>query len=720
MARISLGDFDQARVVPRPERMGVQMGDGGMGRALDQMAGALGQVANDIARAGQRQQQEEELLARAKAQNAALDDEIQQRAIVDDIRARVADRSLSYDQAQEELQTRLSTREAPVIDGLDPVGQENFQRALSRNRFTSTEAIDAVVTTARRADLKGQLLATRDNLGKFASDPNADVDKLVRAGAELRTLAEAGGDVATFDKEQQDFADRVYKDNASARLVAGRDDMEALNALERDLTQEGGRYFQKLDASATNTLLSQVQVRKAQIEAKAETNARKGEAAADRVLSAFEKQVSSTIPAPAETMLEWTETMKLGTPEQQAQFRELLQGEIEVRQLLSRPPAEQRAALVDMQAKQRVEGATIQQQANAKRLEAAVTQNLKDLREQPLVAYQRQTGESVAPLDVAALANGNVAAVQGQIAARLDTLKAMRKQYGTEVGDAILLPQEAAVLASALDKAPPAQAAQLFGTLSAVFPDGATYRAAMQQIAPDSPVRAYAGMVFAEQRSTTLKAGGIFRGAVKAQAGDVARTMLEGEALLNKSKGDAAGDGKGGKFPMPTPQAMTTELEAMVGSSFAGRPGAYEVAQQAVRAYYAGSAAKAGDVSGELDRKRLQEAVRAVLGEPVDINGADVLPPWGMDEDTFVDAVEARWPMVAAAVPPGLSRDFDDYQLRTAGSGRYFLVGATGAFLTDTSGNPIQIDVTAPVRPPQVKAAPPEARGSWRGGAMGL
>lgn len=697
MARIPMGQFEQATAVPRPERMGVQMGDGGSGRALDNLAGAVGQVAQDLYRTQQNRQNEAEMLARAKAQNAALDDEMAQRAIVDDIRARVADRSLPYEQAQEELQTRLSTREAPTIEGLDAVGQENFQRALTRNRFSSTEAIDSTVITARRADLKSQRLATRDHLGKFASDPNADVDKLVRAGSELRELAEAGGDLATFDKEQQDFADRAYKDNASARLVAFRDDIDGLNQLESDLTTEGGRYHGKLDASATNTLLSQVQVRKAQLEAKAETNARKGEAAADRVLSAFEKQVASTISAPAETMMEWTETMKLGTPEQQAQFRDLLQGEIEVRQLLAQPPAVQRATLIDLQAKQRVEGATVQQQANAKRLEAAVTANLKDLREQPLVAYQRQTGEGVAPLDVAALASGNVAAVQGQIAARMDTLKAMRKQYGAEVGDSILLPQEAAQLSAALDKAPAGQAAQLFGVLSTVFPDGATYRAAMQQIAPDSPVRAYAGMVFAEQRSTTVKAGGIFRGAVKAQAGDVARTMLEGEALLNKSKGDAAQDGKGGKFPMPTPAEMATEMEALTGSAFAGRPGAYEVANQAVRAYYAGKAAKAGDTSGELDRDRMREAVRAVLGEPVDVNGADVFPPWGMEEDDFMDAVEARWPQVSAAVPAGLSRDFDDYQLRTAGSGRYFLVGPGGAYLTDAGGNPMQIDVRAPL-----------------------
>jgi hypothetical protein len=195
--------------------------------------------------------------------------------------------------------------------------------------------------------------------------------------------------------------------------------------------------------------------------------------------------------------------------------------------------------------------------------------------------------------------------------------------------------------------------------------------------------------------------------------------MLEGEALLNKSRGDVVADGKGGKFPMPAPAAMATEIEALTGNAFAGRPGAYEVAQQAVRAYYAGSAAKSGDTSGELDRDRMREAVRAVLGEPVDINGADVFPPWGMEEDAFVDAVESHWAQVAEAVPAGLSRDLDDYQLRAGGSGRYFLVGAGGAFLTDAAGNPVQIDVHAPLRP-VTRATKTEQPGTWKGGARGL
>src|SRR5690606_5936422 len=106
---------------------------------------------------------------------------------------------------------------------------------------------------------------------------------------------------------------------------------------------------------------------------------------------------------------------------------------------------------------------------------------------------------------------------------------------------------------------------------------------------------------------------------VKASSGDVARTILEGEALLNPSRSDKKQDGKGAAFPMPPPADIRAELDTFVGRAFAGRPGAYEVAEQAVRAYYAGASAKVGDVSGELDRKRMQEAVRAVIGEPVDI-----------------------------------------------------------------------------------------------------
>jgi len=49
-----------------------------------------------------------------------------------------------------------------------------------------------------------------------------------------------------------------------------------------------------------------------------------------------------------------------------------------------------------------------------------------------------------------------------------------------------------------------------------------------------------------------------------------------------------------------------------------------------VRAYYAGDAAKSGDVTGVVDDKRMQHAIRSVLGDVVDFNGnGNVLAPVG-------------------------------------------------------------------------------------------
>src|SRR5690606_16839711 len=218
-----------------------------------------------------------------------------------------------------------------------------------------------------------------------------------------------------------------------------------------------------------NALLASVQARKAQLEAKAETAAKKGEAAAARVLDAQEKQVASTLAAPIEVLQERAQTIEqFGTDEQKAQWQQLLQDEVQVRELLAQPPAAQVAFLEAERARQRTGGATLAQQANLKRMEAAVERNIKDLREQPLVAYQRLTGGVVPPLDVQALATGDAGRVQGQLAARADTLRALREKYGPEVGSAPLLPQEASMLAAALDKAPPGATAQLFGVLANV------------------------------------------------------------------------------------------------------------------------------------------------------------------------------------------------------------------------------------------------------------
>lgn len=677
-----------------PETSGMSAGM----NALAQAAGTTFEVAQKIGRKQQQaaaaRQVEAESLARAKAANALLDDETQIDVLANEVGARIADGSLPYQQAEEEFQTELSQREAPTFENLPPDDAIRFQGGLKRNRIAGSAKIGGLVATARRADFKGQIEAIRDKLGKVASDPNADLDMIVARGAGLRDFAEEAGVGDTFAQDQQDFADRVYSNNAKARLIAGRDNLTALKQLEHDLTAKGGRYTGHLDADKTNSILSQVLTAQGRIESRIQHDADKGEAAAQRVLAKFEKQVSSAVAPPMDTMADWTEVMRDGTPEQQAQFRELLQGQAQVRAILREPPAAQRAYVQKLRAQQQREGATLADQGNLRRLESAVDANLQQLRESPLTFHAERTGEAIDPLDLQSLMTGDLSAVSAQISERVTTLATMRRQYGPEVGNAPLLPQEAAALSGALAQSTPGNAMKLYGALNMAFDEPAAYRAAMQQIAPDSPVRALAGMIYAEQHTTTVSSGGLFGDPVKASSGDVARTLLQGEALLNRSPDAKDSDGKGAAFPMPSNTEMRDAVAQEVGEVFAGRPRAYETALQAVRAYYAGSASKAGDVRGELDTDRVREAVRAVLGEPVDVNGnGEVLPPWGMGEEDFSDAIESAWQVQAGSLAEGIPAEFDNYGLVQAGDGVYYVVAAGGEFLPTRGGDPLRLVV---------------------------
>ncbi|MFT3754742.1 MAG: hypothetical protein QM769_02140 [Pseudoxanthomonas sp.] len=246
------------------------------------------------------------------------------------------------------------------------------------------------------------------------------------------------------------------------------------------------------------------------------------------------------------------------------------------------------------------------------------------------------------PLDLTAFTSANAApadvvdAMQGQIRERTILLDMLRRQYGPEVGNAPLLDEEASMLASVVAKAPPAQALRTFGLLNQVFADPADYRAAMQQIAPSSPLRAEAGRLYSLQRPPGSPPGPITKGAPNGQYGDVALAILTGEALLNPAKD--AGDSK--PVTMPPPQDMKRMIASSLRESFAGRPGELQTAVDAVHAYYASKTADAGDITGRLNSQRLRDAIGAVVGEKVRYEGRDVVPPWGMSATKFRDVAD--------------------------------------------------------------------------------
>lgn len=342
---------------------------------------------------------------------------------------------------------------------------------------------------------------------------------------------------------------------------------------------------------------------------------------------------------------------------------------VEAQKIAALPPDAQLRYVEEMEAK--LGGRlTLAQKRNIETTRANYEKRKTELREDPLGYDAKVQGYAVPPLNLEGLLTGDPSAMQAQIAGRMELAASARKRYGGAAGVSPLRPAEAKMMADVIDRQTPQQVAKLYGNMRRMFGDDEAYLAVMAQVAPDSPVRAAAGVL----AITNEKA---------------AKLVVQGEALLNPAKAGDQG-GKGGAFPMPPPAQIETALAEMVGDAFADRGPAYQRALQVVRAGYAGASASEGDVSGELSDERLRNIVTATLGAPVERNGQTLIAPAGWDEDRFDEALETAWQ--AAGKPEGAG-DLDNYRLRQLGNGTFMLERGR-KFLFGTDGQPLVLRVT--------------------------
>jgi hypothetical protein len=419
----------------------------------------------------------------------------------------------------------------------------------------------------------------------------------------------------------------------------------------------------------------------------------KREVKAERAIAEIDKQIASGIPATAEMWTAWATTVKGTSQEAEAMAR--IEEEVKVQQILRKPIDEQMGFIQAQEAELMTKGGSTRDKANLDRMKTAVQANIKQLQETPLIFNQSRTGVEVEPMDLAKLLDpGSSIDLNLQLRDRMATLQTMRKEYGPQVKVRPLLPQEVAQLSSVMEKATYRQRSDILKTIRTVFGEDEGYMAAMRQIAPDSPVRAMAGMIAAKERTITLDRN-VFSADVVSKSGDVSDTLLLGEDLLNKSKEQKAQDGASKTFPLPKDAEFNTAFADAAGAVFAGRPAAYDVAMQSVKAYYVGRASIDGDISGEVNGKRMKQAVTAVIGEVVDYNGnGEVLAPWGMGADDFETKAHAA--MIGELGRRGiLDTTIDNIKslgLKNYGDSTYYVVQGRN-FLYDKAGRPVIIDL---------------------------
>ena len=336
-------------------------------------------------------------------------------------------------------------------------------------------------------------------------------------------------------------------------------------------------------------------------------------------------------------------------------------------------PDQQVAKVKEMQASYG-ETPSKEQLTKLAKIQRYVNNNLKLLNESPLDYAAQREGAQVAPLD---LQKPDTWA--DTLGARTAILTDQARRNG--VAPKGLLPQEAQQIGNALKAARPEQAREILTKLYAGFGDDKVYRATMQQLAPDNPVMAVAGIAAA-------------RGLESSTDRSVADYILRGQQLLRQ---DTKEDGKpsGGKLiPMPKEADLSVAFANLEGNAFAGREQARNAYYQAAKSIYAAKSAEEGDYSGEINPKRWDTAMNLATGGIDTYKGRSIVLPYGVKVGEFKDGLKQRIPDLISAgrLTDGWTPEkLRDLPLENAGDGRYFFRVGDGV-LVGKDGRPVVLD----------------------------
>lgn len=313
----------------------------------------------------------------------------------------------------------------------------------------------------------------------------------------------------------------------------------------------------------------------------------------------------------------------------------------------------------------------------------------KQLKSDPLGWYAH-TGGNVPPLNLA-----DPAALQE----RVNTARTVSNLYGVSAGTAFWTPAERDYVAQQMASGSPQMQMKTLQMLGGGITDPAMYRDVIQQIRPDSPVTAMAGMYLGLNKQLTTE-NHWFSQDETITPQTVAQRLLEGEALLNPTKSDKASNGTGKSFPMPpdgndnTAKGLRPAFDLYVGNAFRGMPELAGQAYQAYRAFYAAEAAKRGNYSGLIDDNLANYAAKAVVGTVVEKNGTQVIAPWGMDATNFNDLGLINFNLLIKE--HGFNADkirWDNIRLENKlGDSNQYLINIGAGYLLDKNGLPLTLN----------------------------
>jgi hypothetical protein len=682
MPKIPTGDFGYRVAQPVPGARGsIGAFSSGLSGAGDGLMGlAAGELRRERAIEDQQAKESQAELARQveqgrrnKAAASFAQYQVDLETFSTDLSTRLSEGQVTREAATKEYTEGLAKLKKQHVEGLDPQSKAELGDNLTRFDGTANlrfqDGLKKHALRERSAGFSGMI----ESLERLAATDRPGAVRQAEAAYAGEGSALFGKDVAA--KQLQAFREKVAVNDWTSKLLGAKDNVRALNQFEADIQKDAD-----LDPDKKTVLIGRAMGMKETLLARAERAAQSRERVIKAQVEARDRMILAGFTPSAEQDVAMLAAAK-GTPYEPV-VRAQVQFAAQTTRFAAMPPRQQETFLTEFEA-------TIRKNPTpdgVKTLEAyqTIAKNQQQLVRDDPVSFAAQRGlATVQPIDFT-----QVATLKDQLLARVAVSRGMQGQYGAPLK--VLTKEEAGQLSKFLKDGTADARTQLLGALKGAMPDQESYVATMQQIAPDSPVTAWAGSLMSRRpyvQENTIRAN------VETQATRVSQLMIRGESILNPSAGDKKQDGKGAAFKLPSDKDLRQGFEAQMGDAYRGREDAHSVAFQSAKAVYAALSTDEGDYSGELRPARWQMAVNLATGGATNFNGAKVVRPYGMREDDFKNAVYTEMGRLASSGRVGLTQQqLQRARLESHGDSQYLVVTGTD-YLRDKQGRPVLIDL---------------------------
>jgi len=559
-----------------------------------------------------------------------------------------------------------------AMKGVAPEHQELVKAEVLGARGRLRNTLGDVVTRRNQQEIGAGLIEFREAKQREAlRDRPKAISEFERAMDAMGP--KAGMDPTAITKAKQEFRERVTFTDIDRRITAAQTNGKALSTLARELA---GPEYADLAPERRNFLESKIQQKQQHLAHMGEVSERRrmtNLGIQERRLSWYVENGRDIPQAEFDAFVKAAR----GTPYDGA-AQMIIAEQKAVADLQRLSPAEQVAKVKELE---KTYGPTPskEQITHLEKVRRFTERSVKLLNDSPLDYAVARDGAKVEPLNIT-----DPASWAGNLANRTAVLTEQAKRTG--VAPKGLFPQEVAALTQMMREAPVAQRSQILTALRQGFGDDRIYRATMQQIAPDDPVTAVAGVA----------AG---RGLESARDRALADVILRGQQALRPNKKEDGSPGKGGLLPMPKDDLLLREFESYARDAFAGHEQARNAYLQTARAIYAAKAVEAGDFTGNLDSSRWREAMQLATGGIEKVNGKRVVLPWGHTKAQFEDGLDARVKRVvdAGVLADGMSAaTLRSLPLEVAADGKYVFRAGDG-IVVGKDRRPIVIDFNEPL-----------------------